>query len=87
MSEIRSQRMEGREGEKSRKAEGQSEGEGRRTTPVKYAPVRFSEPTPDEHPKGTRFNRAGGINFARHLRAPVKQKKTEWLNGVKISTG
>ena len=30
MSEIRSQRMEGREGEKSRKAEGQSEGEGRR---------------------------------------------------------
>jgi len=31
-------------------------------TPVKYVPVRFSEPTPDEHPKGTRFNRASGAD-------------------------
>jgi len=26
-------------------------------------PVRFPEPTPDEHPKGTRFNRAGAVNW------------------------
>jgi len=31
--------------------------------------------------------RTYGINFAHHLRAPVKQKKTEWFNGVKISLG
>jgi hypothetical protein len=43
-------------------------------TPVKYAPVRFSEPTPVEHPEGTRFNRAGGINFAPHCMPQLNMK-------------
>jgi len=35
-------------------------------------PVRFSEPTPVEHPKGTRFNRAGGAG------ADFHRLKNEW---------
>jgi len=46
-------------------------------TPVKYAPVKQGTKigfTPVEHPAGTRFNGAGGVNFAvtivPHLNGP-----------------